>query len=97
MKYLKLFEEHSAKISPDEVEAAAKYFAMSNAAMLEIVQKGNPPYNVDRLYSEADSICREETGASLEAEKKDWLKSIKKGDKYCTEEWNKVRGTYGYE
>ena len=85
-------------IIPDgEKAAAAKYFALSNMALLDIKPYPNCK-NLNQLYDYADGVCQSECGVGAEEERKDWEKTIKKakpGDYVC-EEWNLVKGNYEF-
>jgi hypothetical protein len=78
-------------IPKEEMEAAAKWFAMSNMAALELVPWGER--NIYRAYIQVDNIMTMETGCSMNGEYKSWLKEVKgsvTGD-YVTTEWNRQK------
>ena len=77
-------------IVESEQGLAARYFALSNTAMLHMVQGGNLDYGFHR----ANEVMQMECGASLRDELNDWYDSIEKGDSYCYDEWQKVRENY---
>jgi hypothetical protein len=78
-------------IPKDEMEAAAKWFAMSNMAALELAPIGER--NIHRAYNYVNVIIMMETGYSMDGEYKTWLKETRKslnGD-YVTTEWTKQK------
>jgi hypothetical protein len=78
-------------IPKEEMEAAAKWFTMSNMAVLELTPIGER--NINRAYNYVDGIVMSETGYSMDGEYKSWLKETRKslnGD-YVTSEWNKQK------
>jgi len=82
------------KIKTEEQSAAAKYFAMSNCAVLHLCEGIK---NIDHAYSQADGIVMMETGVSLDDERRSWLKEIQKGKgSYVAEEWDRVKSQWGY-
>lgn len=84
----------ATKIPLAEQEAAAKYFAMSNCAVLHLAQGFK---NINTAYAIANDVVISETGASLDGERKSWLKEIKKGKgSYVAEEWLRVKGDWNY-
>lgn len=79
-------------IPKNERFAAAKYFAISNAAMLDMTFSKN----INTKYIEADRILCSEIGTGLDEEFDMWLKDIEAGDEYCAEQWNKVKHEYTF-
>lgn len=76
----------------EEQEAAAKYFTLSNLAMLEVVRSNN----IHQAYREADDILASECGIGAGEEKRDWDKEVKKAKpgEYVATEWEKVKGKW---
>jgi len=77
-------------IPENERRSAARYFTLSNVAMLDWIKDNDLEYG----YINANDAVMNECGASLNAEFQDWLKSIEKGDAYCFDEWQEVRTKY---
>lgn len=77
-------------IPVNEQEAAAKYFAMSNTCTLDMSWSKD----IHQKYSTAEQTLYSEVGTGLGSEYNSWLKDIRKGDTYCTEQWNKVKSNY---
>jgi hypothetical protein len=80
----------SLGIPQNEQNAAAKYFAMSNTAVLDLTGGHD---DLHHAYDYADSIVQMETGYSLEEERRDWLKECKKAKigSYVAEEWSREK------
>ncbi len=76
----------------DEAERmlAAKYFTLSNTAMLEVV----PGTDLNDMYRRGDDLMAMETGCGLREELNSWKEMIADGDSYCYDEWQKVKATY---
>ena len=81
-------------IPKNEQEAAAKWFAMSNMAVTELVPIGER--NINRAYNYVDGIVMMETGYSMDGEYKTWLKETRKSvdNDYVTHEWTKQRAKW---
>lgn len=80
-------------IPQTEQEQAAMYFTMSNCAVLELIPYGQK--NLIQAYHYVNGIVESETGTSMDAEKRDWIKSCKKAKSgYLVEEWEKVKINY---
>lgn len=79
-------------IPKNEQAVAAKYFALSNASMLDMTFSKN----INTKYIEADRILCSEVGTGLSEEFYMWLKDIENGDEYCAEQWNKVKHDYTF-
>lgn len=77
-------------IAENERNLAAKYFTLSNTAMLHMV-RGN---DLDFGYQQANDCMIMECGASLRDELIDWQDSIDDGNPYCFEEWERVKSQY---
>ena len=77
-------------IQPNEQEAAAMYFAMSNCCALDLTMGLK---NIRQAYYQASGIVEMETGVSLDAEKRDWLEKCKKAKPkdYVATEWAEVK------
>ena len=82
-------------IPKEEQQAAAMYFAMSNAAVLELA---NGIKDIKHAYNHTSGILEMETGCSLDEEMKDWLKECKraKPGSYVHDEWNKVKVNWSF-
>jgi hypothetical protein len=83
-------------IPKDEMEAAAKWFTMSNMAALELVPGWEK--DIHRAYNHVDGIMVMETGCSMKGEYTSWLKEARKsvnGD-YVTTEWNKQKSNWKF-
>ena len=78
-------------IPKEEQEAAAKWFAMSNMAATELIPIGER--NINRAYNYVNGIILMETGCSMDAEYRDWLRETRKSldNDYVTYEWTKQR------
>lgn len=79
-------------INEDERGLAAMYFTLSNVAMLDWIDRAHG--NIQQAYYQADSDMQNDAGCSLREELRDTEKSIKAGDAYYFEEWEKVRSKY---
>jgi hypothetical protein len=81
-------------IPKEEMEAAAKWFAMSNMAALDLVPIGER--NINRAYNYVDGIITMETGCSMDSEYRSWLKETRKSldNDYVTYEWAKQRSQW---
>lgn len=77
-------------IPEEEREAAAKYFTLSNLAMLHYVYKGQ----LSDAFRRANEDMLMEVGSNIYPEKQDWDSMIEAGDPYCFEEWAKVKQNY---
>lgn len=77
-------------IPQEEQASAAKYFAMSNSAVLDLTGGHD---DIHHAYNHADGIVQMETGYSLEEEMRDWLKECKKAKpgSYVAEEWSREK------
>jgi hypothetical protein len=78
----------------DQIYPAARYFTMSNMALLELVPQGTT--NIDQAYNYVAGIVESETETSIDPEFESWLKEVrdtKQGD-YLYEEWIKVRDNW---
>lgn len=79
-------------IAANEQDLAAKYFTLSNTAMMHCLDRCDN--NIHRAYEEANSDVLSETGVSLKEELDSWGLEIKNGSGYCYDEWQKVKGKY---
>ena len=80
-------------IPQEEQSFAAMYFAMSNAAVLELA---NGIEEIRYAYDHVSGVVEMETGCSLDEEKQYWLKECKKAKlgSYVAEEWSRVRANW---
>lgn len=76
-------------INEEERSMAAKFFTIRNLAMDMYLTK-----DIDNSYRRIDDMLVMDCGCSANAELKDWQKMVNNGDKYCFDEWQKVRETY---
>ena len=90
---MKTTKTKAIKIEQNEMELAAKYFVLSNCALLDLVRN---PYNLLNEYSNVNGIVHGETGTSLDDELKYWQKEVKnaKQGEYVYQEWQTVRTKY---
>ena len=79
-------------IAANEQDLAAKYFTLSNTAMMHCLDRCDN--NILRAYEEANGDVQSETGVSLKEELDSWVLEIKNGSEYCYDEWQKVKGKY---
>jgi|LakMenEpi03Aug12_release.lakeMendotaPanAssembly.Ray.scaffolds.fasta_scaffold1395987_1 hypothetical protein len=77
-------------INEGERELAAKYFTLSNTAMLHCIRGKD----LEQGYYQADGDMQMECGIGLSEELADWRNTIKEGNDYCFEEWEKVKKDY---
>ena len=76
-------------IPENERRLAAKYFTISNLAMTEFIARFKGDINV--AYSEVDNVMYQETGESITAEFKDWVKIIDEESLYIFNDWEKAK------
>lgn len=77
-------------INQEEMQIAAKYFTLSDMAMLDYIEGRG----LEQGYYQADSDMQIECGIGLIDELSFWRNLIKEGDNYCFEEWGKVKINY---
>jgi hypothetical protein len=90
MANTKALRQHTG-IPKGEMEAAAKWFSMSNMAALGIVPWGMR--DIHQAYNYVNGVIQMETGCSMDKEYKMWLKEVKgsvNGD-YVTSEWSRQK------
>lgn len=84
--------ENKKFIAEQERVIAAKYFTISNLAMEPYMEEsGN---DLDRAFDTVEGIIHLETGCTVDEEFRDWKKMIDNGDRYCFDEWQKIRTKY---
>lgn len=80
-------------IPDEEKEIASIYFALSNMALLHLLQN---PRNLVSEYHNINGIVWSETGYGIEPELREWVREVKKakeGD-YVYDEWQIQREKY---
>lgn len=82
-------KQSAPAISANEQSMAAMYFALSDTAMLTQWDT-----QLSSAYHSACSVLEAECGVSLDDVYNEWLNTIRSGDSYCRQEWNRVRGKY---
>lgn len=79
-------------IIESEQNMAAKYFTLSNLAMLDYISRNKN--NIDWAYTLANDDLANEVGIGAGEELRSWEKEISEGSNYCFDEWEKVRSKY---
>lgn len=82
-------------IDKSEWNLAAKYFTLSNVAMLHFISQARG--DLQEAFRMANEACVMEVGTSLTDELLDWSSAVAKGDVYVYNEWQKVRKDYVHD
>ncbi len=82
-------------IIPEEQQvAAAKYFALSNLALLGLAERFGS--NIHVAYAQANEVMKCEAGCSISGELSYWIDQVENPNKTLFAEWSKARVNYGF-